>query len=156
MPQKSHAFDLRVLIFKRECRHLLQAAPIDNMHLTRAKTHSCIGRINRGISRADHGYSLGNRRNLRALVRSDKIERIGYAEQLLSCNPQSVSRAEPNAKKYGIVRRLQLVKLFRIDHLVEMKLHSKLRKHVNFAQALSKRQLVLCYSICIKPARQRP
>jgi hypothetical protein len=104
VPKELHSLDLRVLILKRKCRHLVRPAPIDNMHFSCSQSHSRIRRINRGISRPDHRYSFRNRRNMRALVSGDKIQRIRYAWQLLSRNPELVNRAQPNTKKHRVMR----------------------------------------------------
>ena len=84
------------------------------------------------------------------LVAGDQIERVGHAGQVFAGDPELVNRAQPNAQEDGIMLAFEFSQPLRVDHGIEVKLHSELREHFDFAQTLDQRQFVFGDSVGIQ------
>ena len=142
MPQELHSLEPGVLVLKGKGRHLLLAAAIDDVHIAGAQPDRSNGGVDGGVSRSDDDHARRHARELPGLVAGDQIEGVGHARQLFAGDAKLVDCAQPNAQEDGIVVALEVRQHLGVDHGLEVKLHSELGEHFDFAQAFDQGQFV--------------
>ncbi len=124
--------------------------------LLRAQPHGRIGCIDCGVARTNHSDARGHLGDASALVACDEVQRIRDASKLFARHAELVNRSQPRADEDGIVRALKLRQHRCVDVGVEAELDAETRNHVDLAQALGQRKLVLGDAIGVESAGQWP